>query len=379
MGRADYLAPGDWNAMCSRCGGKFKASMLRKHWQGMWRCPKCWEPRQPQDFVRAIPDVQTPPWVQPWPTVSYVLQSFPVSVSGAYTVSGGSGAVIITIQPGVVVSVLTIDSGPSTIIINNYGTVQSVVNKSGVTPTVNNFNGGVYPGVPWKLAFSVQPSNAGQGSSISPAVEVSIEDAFGTVVTSWPNEITIRLGLDSNPGGATLSGTTSIIAVNGVATFSDLSLDQIADGYTLWANGSDTISGDLFFPVTSSAFNVTAIWNVTAVQYTYLSDGPTVIKRVGYDLSAASGGPYGSVTPTTFNGYTIRSFQTVYLTTPASDETTLFVTGSGLTQNLFTSITINGSTLLSSSAVFTDLGTEGLWEWTTLALSAAGTYPMVIV
>ena len=72
MGRADYLAPGDYNAMCSRCGKKFKASMLRRHWQGMYRCDKCWEPRQPQDFVRAIPDVQTPPIVQPWPVDRFV-------------------------------------------------------------------------------------------------------------------------------------------------------------------------------------------------------------------------------------------------------------------------------------------------------------------
>lgn len=74
MGKADYLAEGDWNAMCSRCGKKFKASMLRKHWQGLWRCPTCWEPRQPQDFIRALPDVQTPPWVQPWPTPTYATQ-----------------------------------------------------------------------------------------------------------------------------------------------------------------------------------------------------------------------------------------------------------------------------------------------------------------
>lgn len=67
MGRADYLAEGDWNATCSMCGFKFKASELVRNWQGMWRCPAHNEPRQPQDFVRAVPDIQTPPWVQPWP------------------------------------------------------------------------------------------------------------------------------------------------------------------------------------------------------------------------------------------------------------------------------------------------------------------------
>lgn len=67
MGRADYLALGDWNVVCFECGHKRKASTMKKNWQGYWVCPEHWEPRQPQDFVRAVPDQQTPPWVQPMP------------------------------------------------------------------------------------------------------------------------------------------------------------------------------------------------------------------------------------------------------------------------------------------------------------------------
>ena len=66
-GPADYLAIGDYNAVCFECGRKRKASTLRKHWQGYYVCPEHWEPRQPQDFVRSIPDVITPPWAQPRP------------------------------------------------------------------------------------------------------------------------------------------------------------------------------------------------------------------------------------------------------------------------------------------------------------------------
>lgn len=67
IGRADFWAPGDWNTVCYECGRKRKASELRKHWQGYYVCPEHWEARQPQDFVRAIPDNQLPPWVQPMP------------------------------------------------------------------------------------------------------------------------------------------------------------------------------------------------------------------------------------------------------------------------------------------------------------------------
>lgn len=71
MGRADHLELGDWNAVCSLCGFKRKASTMVKNWQGLYRCPEHNEPRQPQDFVRGVQDVQTVPWAQP-PTKIYI-------------------------------------------------------------------------------------------------------------------------------------------------------------------------------------------------------------------------------------------------------------------------------------------------------------------
>lgn len=64
-GRADYLDLGNWNVACFECGRKRKASTMQKHWQGYYVCPEHWEPRQTQDFVRAIPEKPAPPWVQP--------------------------------------------------------------------------------------------------------------------------------------------------------------------------------------------------------------------------------------------------------------------------------------------------------------------------
>ena len=81
MSKADYLALGDWNAVCFECGHKFKASQLRRHWQGYYVCEKHWEPRQPQDFVRAVSDVQTPPWAQPAPADSFVQVCTPNDLS----------------------------------------------------------------------------------------------------------------------------------------------------------------------------------------------------------------------------------------------------------------------------------------------------------
>src|SRR5439155_16275042 len=53
-----------------------------------------------------------------------------------------------------------------------------------------------------------------------------------------------------NPGGSTLSGTTPVAAVSGVATFF-VSLNKTGTGYTL------TASAGGFAPVTSTAFDIT--------------------------------------------------------------------------------------------------------------------------
>lgn len=65
MPNADYFALGQWNAICDRCGRKFKSSRLRPTWDGLMVCERDWEPRHPQDFVRAPPPERLPEWVRP--------------------------------------------------------------------------------------------------------------------------------------------------------------------------------------------------------------------------------------------------------------------------------------------------------------------------
>jgi hypothetical protein len=60
MGRADHWVAGENNVVCDRCGFKFKASELKKTWDGLWVCEQDWEPRHPQDFVKGVMDDQKP-------------------------------------------------------------------------------------------------------------------------------------------------------------------------------------------------------------------------------------------------------------------------------------------------------------------------------
>ncbi|HYU00563.1 MAG TPA: hypothetical protein VEK85_09300, partial [Gemmatimonadales bacterium] len=117
------------------------------------------------------------------------------------------------------------------------------------TATSAAFN--VTPGIAARLVFTVQPSNTAAGAAITPAVQVTAQDAQGNVATGFPGTVTVVLG--ANPGGATLSGHTTVAASAGVATLGDLSLDRAGTGYTLTATApAGGPSG-----ATSTAFNIT--------------------------------------------------------------------------------------------------------------------------
>lgn len=86
------------------------------------------------------------------------------------------------------------------------------------------------------LVFTVQPSTSISDAPIAPSVEVSVTDGSGNVVTSFNDPITVTLF--ANPGGGSLSGTKTVMPVNGVASFGDLSIDKSGDGYTLSATAT---------------------------------------------------------------------------------------------------------------------------------------------
>ena len=60
---------------------------------------------------------------------------------------------------------------------------------------------------------------------------VEVQDAGGNVVISYTSAVTVEIA--ANPSAGTLAGTASVNAVNGVATFSGLSINNAGTGYTL--------------------------------------------------------------------------------------------------------------------------------------------------
>jgi hypothetical protein len=108
----------------------------------------------------------------------------------------------------------------------------------------------VSPAAADHLLFLQQPTDTAAGQTISPVI-VEVVDAFGNVETG-DNSDTIALSIGANPSGGTLSGTLSLTIVNGVATFSDLSIDLAGVGYTLHAS-----TGGGLPDIDSNPFNIT--------------------------------------------------------------------------------------------------------------------------
>jgi subtilase family serine protease len=131
--------------------------------------------------------------------------------------------------------------------INTAGTGYTIQAVSGQTSTTTGPVNVTPPAT--QLAVTSQPPPSFLAGSLF-GLTVSVEDAGGRVVSSFNGNVTIALG--SNPAGGNLSGTLSVPAVNGVATFTGLSL-AVAGSYTITAS-----SGQLTV-ATTDASNVTPI------------------------------------------------------------------------------------------------------------------------
>ncbi|MGE3524646.1 MAG: Ig-like domain-containing protein, partial [Gemmatimonadales bacterium] len=135
-----------------------------------------------------------------------------------------------------------------------------------------------------KLAFIQQPANGTAGAALAPAVTVAVQDANGNTVTSSTASVTLALG--ANPGGATLGGTLTVSAVNGIATFSTLTLNRTGQGYTLAASSSG-LTG-----TTSSGFDISpaaAAGLVFSVQPTSAVAGAVIVPPIQVTVQDAFG------------------------------------------------------------------------------------------
>ena len=239
-------------------------------------------------------------------------------------------------------------------------------NVSG-SPQSVSLSGTGTAGTAVKLAFTVQPSTTAAGVSITPAVTVTVEDASGNPVTGATNAVTIAIG--SNPGSATLGGTTTVNAVNGVATFSNLSLNAIGTGYTLAATSASLTS------TTSGAFNIAAgapAKLAFTVQPSTTAAGASITPAVTVTVEDAGGNPVTGAT----NAVTIAIGTNPGSATLGGTVTVNAVNGVATFSNLSLNAVGTGYTLTATSASLTST-TSGTFNITagTPAKLAFGVQP----
>ncbi|HXV91427.1 MAG TPA: hypothetical protein VD707_08660 [Gemmatimonadales bacterium] len=167
------------------------------------------------------------------------------------TITGGTGTPGATLSGTRTVAAVAGVATFSTLSIDRAGTGYTLTaTASGLTGAVSGaFN--ITAGGAAVLVFTQQPTTSVAGAAIAPAVQVSARDALGNAVTSFTGNVTVAIQAGTGAGGAVLSGTKTVAAVAGVATFSTLSIDTVETGYRLTATAAGLT------PDTSSAFSIT--------------------------------------------------------------------------------------------------------------------------
>ncbi len=152
----------------------------------------------------------------------------------------------------------------ASVVTGNDGTAQTSWTL-GATPGPQSATASVtgLTGSPVTFTATANPANAGKiAITTSPSGTVTAGVAFGVVVTAqdskgnpagwrWPAyNGNVTLALASNPASDALGGTISVNAVNGVASFTALTLKHVASNVTIVA------SSDPLAAVISPPFNV---------------------------------------------------------------------------------------------------------------------------
>ena len=161
---------------------------------------------------------------------------------------------------------LTTAASGYTLVVSGSGLGEGVTSAITVTPAAAT-----------QLVITPQPPSHRQGRTARFGLQASIEDAYGNVVTTASN--TVSVAFANNPTGATLGGTLSVTAASqGVATFSGLTINKTGSGYTLRVSSSGLTSATSnSINVTKSGYTVSTLSVPTGNTVTGLSMAPLVL------------------------------------------------------------------------------------------------------
>jgi subtilase family serine protease len=286
---------------------------------------------------------------------------------GATTDTNYSGTATVSLLNNPGGSTLSVASGSSfTVnIVNGAATFSGLsLNKVGTSYTLSVSATGLSPvSTP---AFNVTPGSAAQivvktqppasvAQNAAFTVAFAIEDAYGNVLTA-DNTDSVTLSFANDAGSATLGGsTTNVSVVDGVATFSNLTVNSPGAGYTLQAQFTPQGQSTPIVSVPTNPFTVNPASQATQLVFTTeppstVRDDTAFIVNVSVENAAGqvvtgytgtvtiaiAGDPAGgSVTVTVVNG--VASFD---LDLSGTGTLSLLATSQGLTSATSTPITL---------------------------------------
>jgi len=168
------------------------------------------------------------------------------------TISSGSGA-----DEAVLLGPSTINAAQGLAAFKNLSITQVGANytltaASGKLTAAISMPFAITPGQPSKLIFTVQPSGGTAGLPFATAPEVRVQDRFGNTVTSYAGPVSLNLIYNAGPSGASILGTPTVLATDGVARFTGIAINKTYPEYKLAAT-----SGSLNAAI-SSTFAISA-------------------------------------------------------------------------------------------------------------------------
>jgi hypothetical protein len=279
------------------------------------------------------------------------LSTFAVRVADATgaTASSSTAPVTVSATNGTVTGTTTVNA------VNGVATFAGlrITSSTLATPVTLTVSAQQFPAVPLSIAitqtaatasFVTQPTSASLNVALNPQPSIRVLDNAGQPMTSG----TITASVASSP--TSLSGTTTVPVVNGVATFTDLSLTSVGVFTISFNAGGTTTPLTLLLTTTGGGLNTTA----TQVAIT---SAPTTVES-----GAAMSTPF-RVEIRDVNGVLVSNAAVTVSATIASGS-------SGVLQGTTSATSVNGVATFTNLRVGSTAGTVRL-QFASSGLSAA--------
>jgi parallel beta-helix repeat protein len=151
----------------------------------------------------------------------------------------------------------------------------------------------VDPAAPAKLVYVNQPAALAAGA-VNPPLVVALTDAFNNIATNADANVTLAVA--AGPPGATLDGTSTVAAVNGIAVFDSVSLTKAGRYRFIASEGALSLATKLITIVPAAPANI-----AFAVAPANIIAGQQFAPRLKVAVADAFGNPAPNGTPVTLS------------------------------------------------------------------------------